>query len=223
MHITTSINHGEAFKTLIISSSNGLISRDIKVAYIKKAFFIPSFLRVSSKDLTQELDKARLNERDSEVLKAFQVIDPSIISVESLSVGEPTIYLKRAGEVRLPLSLFGDAINRIANIALKLINNENSILFIDEIENGIHHTNQKYFWNLLYDLSHSLNVQIFATTHSLEMTQAFIKAGLEDKNLGSGAHFELTKHKKTGKIVAVRRDLETLDYGISHNKGVRGE
>lgn len=220
LHLKTRIDSGEAFETLIISSAKGLISRDIKVPDIKNASFIPSFLRISSRDLTREFDKARLNEKDNEVLRAFQAIDSSIIDVESFSIGEPTVYLKRKGENRLPLSLFGDAINRIADIILKLVNNENSILLVDEIENGIHHSNQVYFWNVLYKLSRELNVQVFATTHSLEMTQAFIKAGLE--NEGLAAHFELTRHAKTGKIIAIRRDLDTLEYGISHNKEVRG-
>ncbi|MEH2059679.1 MAG: AAA family ATPase [Nostoc sp.] len=221
IHLKTRINHGEAFETSIISSAKGLLAKDIKIPDIKNAFFIPSFLRVSSRDLTIEFDKARLNERDDEVLRAFQAIDTSIVQVESFSIGEPTVYLKREGEGRLPLSLFGDAINRIADIILRLVNNENSILLIDEIENGIHHSNQAYFWTIIYKLANELNVQIFATTHSLEMTKAFIKAGLEYQN--TSAHFELTRQFKTNRIVAIRRDLDTLDYGISHNKEVRGE
>jgi hypothetical protein len=55
----------------------------------------------------------------------------------------------------------------------------------------------------------------------LEMTQAFVEAGRKYPDLS--AHFELTKHAKTGQIIAIRRDLNTLDYGISHNKEVRGE
>lgn len=220
LHIKATIEHGEVFETLMIASAKGLIGKDIKVPDTKNASFIPSFLRISSRDLTTEFDKARLNERDHEVLKAFQSIDPSIVEVESFSIGEPTVYLRKEGGSRLPLSLFGDAINRIANIVLKLVNNENSILLIDEIENGIHHSSQVYFWNILYKLAHELNVQVFATTHSLEMTQAFIQAGQEYEN--SAAHFELTRHIKTGKVVAIRRDLDTLGYGIRHNKEVRG-
>lgn len=220
MHLKTRINFGEVFETLLISSSKGLISRDIKVPDTKKVSFIPSFLRASSEDLTAEFEAALFNERDNQVLEAFQAIDPSIVKVESFSLGEPAIYLTRSGETRLPLSLFGDAINRIADIILKITNNKNSILLIDEIENGIHHSNQFYFWNSLYKLANELNVQIFATTHSLEMTQAFIKAGLEHENVS--AHFELAKSMKTKKIVAIRRDLETLNYGINHNREVRG-
>jgi AAA15 family ATPase/GTPase len=220
IHLKTKVSNEESFETQIVSSAKGLISKDIKVPDSKNVSFIPSFLRVSNRDLTSEFDKARLNEKDDEVLKAFKSIDDSITEVESFSIGEPTIYLKREGKGRLPLSLFGDAINRIADIILKLVNNENSILLIDEIENGIHHSNQVYFWNILYKLANELNVQIFATTHSLEMTQAFIKAGLEHEN--SAAHFELVRQAKTGKIVAIKRDLDTLDYGISHNEEVRG-
>jgi AAA15 family ATPase/GTPase len=188
--------------------------------YIQNASFIPSNQRASSTKLTAEFDKARLDDRDDEVLRAFQLIDSSIVAVESFSIPEPTIYLKRQGEKRLPLSLFGDAMNRIADIILKIINNQDSVLLIDEIENGIHHSNQIAFWDFLYKLAEQLNVQIFATTHSLEMTEAFIKAGLERQD--SAAHFELVRHEKTNKIVAINRDLETLEYGISHHKEVRG-
>ena len=220
IHLKTRISNEEAFETQIVSSAKGLIARDIKIPDSKNVSFIPSFLRVSNRDLTSEFDKARLSERDDEVLKAFKSIDNSITEVESFSIGEPTIYLKREGKSRLPLSMFGDAINRIADIILKLVNNENSILIIDEIENGIHHSNLVYFWNVLYKLANDLNVQIFATTHSLEMTQAFTKAGIAHKN--QAAHFELVRQAKTDKIVAIKRDLDTLDYGISHNEEVRG-
>ena len=191
-----------------------------KSVYLQNTSFISSTLRASSINLTIEFDRARLNEKDDEVLKAFQIIDSSIIAVESFSIPEPTIYLKRKGEKRLPLSLFGDAMNRIAEIILKIINNQDSILLIDEIENGIHHSSQIAFWDFLYKLADQLNVQIFATTHSLEMTEAFIKAGLDRAD--SAAHFELTRSEKTNKIVAINRDLETLEYGISHHKEVRG-
>ena len=140
--------------------------------------------------------------------------------MESFTIPEPTLYLTRHNEKRLPLFLFGDAMNRIAEIILKIVNNQDSILLIDEIENGIHHSNQIAVWDFLYRLADRLNVQIFATTHSLEMTEAFIKAGLDRQD--SAAHFELTRHEKTNKIVAINRDLETLEYGISHHKEVRG-
>jgi AAA15 family ATPase/GTPase len=218
--------NGDSVSKLIGLSSNSEINigdtvdNHKDIVYLHNTFFIPSTLRASSVKLTTEFDKARLNDRDDEILKAFQIIDRSIVAVESFSIPEPTIYLKRQDEKRLPLSLFGDAMNRIAEIILQIINNEDSSLLIDEIENGIHHSSQIAFWDFLYKLAEQLNVQIFATTHSLEMTEAFIKAGLDRQD--SAAHFELTRHEKTNKVVAINRDLETLEYGISHHKEVRG-
>jgi AAA15 family ATPase/GTPase len=213
------------YRTIILSGNQQIgigtmPNETFNIKYIQHASFIPSSQISSSVSLTIEFDKARLNEKEDEVLKAFKIIDSSIVAVESFSIPEPTIYLKRKGEKRLPLSLFGDAMNRIADIILKIINNQDSILLIDEIENGIHHSNQLAFWDFLYRLADQLNVQIFATTHSLEMTEAFIKAGLDRQD--SAAHFELVRHEKTNKIVAINRDLETLEYGISHHKEVRG-
>jgi len=184
---------------------------------------IPSFLRISGKELTEAYDNARLDDKDSEVLKALQILDPTIESVESFSIGEPTLYLRRKGEKRLPLSLFGDAINRVAEIILKLVNSEHKILLVDEIENGIHHTSQREFWRILFRLAVELDTQIFATTHSLEMLQAFADVGLEPNQECSSAYFEMAKKWKTDQIIGIRRDLETLSYAIEHQEGVRGE
>ena len=184
---------------------------------------VPSFIMISGRELTEAYDNARLDDKDSEVLKAFQILDPAIESVESFSIGEPTLYLRRKGEKRLPLSLFGDAMNRVAHIMLKLVINKHKILLVDEIENGIHHTNQRNFWRVLFRLAVELDTQIFATTHSLEMLEAFAFVGLEQTHECSSAYFEMAKKWKTDQIIGIRRDLETLSYAIEHQEGVRGE
>jgi hypothetical protein len=219
------INEKEAVESSLIASSRGSIHIDrISIGYeADDVAIIPSFIRISGKELTAAYDRARLDDKDSEVLKAFQVIDPAIESVESFSIGEPTLYLRKKGEKRLPLPLFGDAINRVADIILKLVNSEHKILLIDEIENGIHYTNQREFWRILFRLAVELDTQIFATTHSLEMLQAFADVGLEDNQKCSSAYFELAKKPKTDQIIGIRRDLETLNYALEHQKGVRGE
>lgn len=225
IYIRSEINGQTFSESRIISSPKGLTAKHHQISELERfpiqnAVLIPSFLTISNRDLTAEFDTARLNGKGNEVLKVFQAIDSSIETVESFSIGEPTLYLKRQQEPRLPLSLFGDAINRVAEITLKLVNNQSSVLLVDEIENGIHHSSQVDFWNFLGKLAHDLNVQVFATTHSLEMTQAFVVAGLNNPDMV--AHFELARQARTDQIVAIRRDIETLEYSISHNKEVRG-
>ncbi|MEG4070537.1 AAA family ATPase [Microcoleus sp. Pol11C2] len=214
-------NEKRPVKSSLIASSSGSITTG-STSTTDEVPIIPSFIMFSGKEITEAYDRARLDDKDSEVLKAFQVLDSSIESVESFSIGEPTLYLRRKGEKRLPLSLFGDAINRVAEIILKLVNNEYKILLVDEIENGIHYTSQREFWRILFRLAVELDTQIFATTHSLEMLQAFADVGLE-QNQECSAYFELAKKPKTEQILGIRRDLETLNYALEHQKGVRGE
>ena len=237
LNLSTSHTNKSSEITIWISSSNDLLIASSEgsrtgntdgiitdsIPTTGEVPIIPSFIRISGKELTEAYDRARLNEKDSEVLKAFQVIDPAIESVESFYIGEPTLYLRRKGEKRLPLSLFGDAMNRVAEIILKLVNSEHKILLIDEIENGIHYTNQREFWRVLFRLAVELDTQIFATTHSLEMLQAFADVGLEPNQECNSAYFELAKKPKTNQIIGIRRDLETLNYALEHQKGVRGE
>lgn len=177
---------------------------------------------MSNKELAEAYDKARLDEKDGEVLKLLQILDSSIQEVDSFSIGEPTLYLRSINKRRLPISLYGDAIIRATTIILKLINNNHKILLIDEIENGIHYTNQREFWKTLFRLSTELDTQIFATTHSLEMIQSFGDVGLETDEEMS-AYFELARHPKTNDIIGIKRDVETLKYALEHGKGVRGE
>lgn len=211
----------EKSKYPVIATSDGMLFHDIPD--YNNLPIIPSFGRMSNKDLTEEYDKARLNDKDEEVLKAFQILDPSIEKVESFSIGEPTLYLVRKKQKgRLPLSLFGDAMNRVAAIMIKLINNDYKFLLIDEIENGIHYTKQGNFWEQLFRLASDLDIQIFATTHSLEMIKAFTETGVS-KYPDLGVYFEIARKPNSNSIIGINRDLETLKYAIEHGKGVRGE
>ena len=178
-----------------------------------------------------EYSKLELNQQKRKtikIIKILQSIDNSIESIKVLSIGEPNLYIQQKSNNLLPMnnllpiSLFGDAINRVTEIVVTIIKNDLKTILIDEIENGIHYTNQRDFWKALFELSKELDVQIFATTHSLEMIQAFADIGLNNYP-DSGAYFEMTRHYKTNKIIGIRRDLETLDYAIEHGKGVRGE
>jgi AAA15 family ATPase/GTPase len=220
LNIKIEENRKEKIQYHLIATSDGILgSKSTDTANISP--IIPASFRISSKKLIEEYDKARLDHKDSEVLKGFKILDDSIEAVESFSIGEPSLYLTRKNQGRLPLSLFGDAINKMAVIILNLINNNDKILLIDEVENGIHYTNQREFWNNLFRLSIEYDVQIFATTHSLEMIQAFVEAGLNYKK--TGVYFELARSPRTNQIIGIKRELETLEYALKHGKGVRGE
>lgn len=44
---------------------------------------------------------------------AFQIIDPSIEEVKTLSIGSPSVYIRKKDCSFLPIALFGDAISKV--------------------------------------------------------------------------------------------------------------
>ena len=74
---------------------------------------------------------------------------------------------------RYPLSIMGDGMNRILSVILSIVNSKNGICLIDEIENGIYYRKQLDLWKIIFFLVNELNVQLFATTHSLDCVRSF--------------------------------------------------
>lgn len=208
------------FKRYLIAHNRGIFAPDL--THQEKLPFISSSYQLSNEEIAQKYDRIDFEGKGQEVLKLLQTLDESIEGLRTYSHIEPTLYVQTKTQKRgLPITLFGDAIYRITAITLELLSQENNVLFIDEIENGIHHTNQKKVWQALFNLSNQLNTMIFATTHSLEMIQAFMQAGYEFPD--QGAYIELARDPRTDDIVAITRDTEVLEYELERNKPVRGE
>jgi AAA15 family ATPase/GTPase len=54
-----------------------------------------------------------------------------------------------------------------------MVNAQDGYLLIDEFENGLHYSVQEQVWEVVFTLAKSLNVQVFATTHSSDCIKAF--------------------------------------------------
>jgi len=218
------INGNDASEARLFSTGNGIIKKSAIFSGSLKVSFIPAASLTPNQKLASEYEKAQLDRKEDRVLTGFKLIDPLIEKVETFNIDGSMLYLTRKSEERLPISLFGDAVNRIANLILCIINNIGGILLIDEIENGIHYSSQSELWRMLFRLAKRFDVQIFATTHSLEMLQAFAEVGTESEEFKQmGAHFEMARNPRSNQIVGIRRDLDILEYSLDHGKGVRGE
>jgi AAA15 family ATPase/GTPase len=187
-----------------------------------KMHFIPVSYHKKGAELAREYSKAERVNKANLVKKAIQLVDKTITDINVSVLNGINLVLKREGENSMPVSMFGDAINKIVNIILTVINNNSSVLLIDEIENGIHYTVQREFWTYLFKLAKELNIQIFATTHSLEMIRAFADVAKEEFQ-DETAYFEFIRHIKTHEIDANRHDLATLTYELNHKLAIRGE
>lgn len=222
LHINSTTNGITNSASVFIASNNGIIGRGIPNSFLK-AHFIPASFKLASDNLAEEFDKAKLEGLSDILLSAFQIIDGSIEQVDTFKIGKSAIFLKRKNEKNfMPLALFGDAMNKIADFILRIVNNKNSVILIDEIENGIHHSNQEELWKMLFELSIKFEVQVFATSHSAEMITAF-KNVAKSKYPKESRYFEIARHVITNEISIQKIPIEALEEKLITKKPVRGE
>ena len=122
---------------------------------------------------------------EGEVLNALRFIAPGVEGLKLVSTptynGERDLVVNLASaDEPLPLHSLGNGIWRILGIALALMNAKEGILLIDEFENGLYYSAQPDLWRFIFRLARSLDVQVFATTHSWDCIEAFQKGAIED-------------------------------------------
>ena len=155
---------------------------------------------------------------------SLAIFDKNLLAIKQRATERGVILKIQKKNRQFPvlLSSLGDGVNRYIAILCAIWASENSILFIDEIENGIHYSNYPKLWRLIFKASKEANCQIFITSHSKECIEAFNDHQLSDQT-DIGLYFELFRSKKSDLIKATSRDPEQLHYALTHGGKIRGE
>lgn len=170
-------------------------------------------------------DLTSLTNLESEIISALGLIDDRVSGVafvEDISKGRasdnriPLIKIEGVDEP-LPLKSMGDGMTRLFHIIVALVNARNGLLLIDEFENGLHWSVQPKVWDIVFQLSEKLNVQVFATTHSRDCIDGFGSAWNKYPELG--AFFRLDA--KNDFIKITEYTSETLADAIDMDVEVR--
>jgi AAA15 family ATPase/GTPase len=223
---TASDNHESLQKGVLIASADTVASRGARYTIIP-AHFMTANTKMALSEMAKEASKLKLQSSDKWALfiKGLQTIDKDIIDVDIVTLGGGNLHLKKNNNISMPLAMYGDATYKIASIILLMLNNKNSIILIDEIENGIFHENQEKVWEMLFELALNpdFNAQIFATTHSAEMIKAFKNIVLKNNYNNKANYIKLEKHQDTNKIIAAKIPINFLDGAINQKIPYRGE
>jgi hypothetical protein len=122
-------------------------------------------------------DRIVLTPEEPKVIEALQVLEPGIERIaatsreSSGSEGGILVKLKESDE-RLPLGSLGDGIRRLLLLSVSIATSGGGYLLVDEVDTGLHYSVMVDMWRLLIESARRLNVQVFATTHSLDCVRA---------------------------------------------------
>ena len=164
----------------------------------------------------------RRTQQDEKLLTLAKNVEPRLTQVELLHNGP---HIEVHGHINglvqpLPLSSMGEGMRRIFSLMLAISTTGKGIVFIDEIENGLHHSIHVDVWRAIAEAASAYNVQIFATTHSYEMIRAAHEAFLDDEPYDFRLH-RLDRSTKTNEIVPTTYNRFSMSAAIDLEAEVR--
>lgn len=232
----TNIDTNNALPTEILSVSVNNDKEDIPIEYIgrterfglrrelKNNLIYISTSKTDEKDIAISFGALTELNMENFLNSSLSLFDNNILELKLITKEKGTVLKLKLNNKKslVLLSSLGEGINRYIAILCAVWASKESVLLIDEIENGIHYTNYKKLWQIIFQASIDANCQIFITTHSKECISAFNEVQFENENCNA-QYFEFYKNLKTDLIKASAITKERLQYSLTHEGRIRGE
>lgn len=142
------------------------------------------------------------------LIEVLKVINPKIVDIELRENFDDlkSVFLISYDDKDefVPLNFLGDGFKRIFYIILKALSVKGKRILIDEIEIGIHYSKMKNFWVNIINVCKELDIQLFATTHSQECIEDYVKA------------IEILNYKEDARLISLQEYNKKL-YVSTYN------
>lgn len=185
--------------------------RDVRNQQQKTQFVTSSSF--ATQDMIELFDRVVLTDNEKGVLNALQTIEPNIVKIASVN---PYVirnsFESRSGFVvrlsdsnqRVPIGSMGDGVWRMLGLSLAIVCAQDGVLFVDEIDTGLHFTAMSDMWKLICKTAKELNVQVFATTHNSDCWRSLSSIAREEDATEDG--------------ITIQRIEKDKDVAVSFNE-----
>lgn len=166
------------------------------------------------------IGKLVISKRDARLLTFLRNINPR---VAKLSVLGDTAYLDIGLSEMMPLNMFGSGMIRATMILSECILSEVKVLLIDELEYGLHYHAIPPLLAALLKLSDEMGIQIFATTHSIDVLKGLQQVLRQEAFL----RYQCTttcfaiQRAGDGGVRSYRYDYDQFDHCIRNEMEIR--
>ena len=161
--------------------------------------------------------------RDAELAMLLREIDANVSAIELLSPSgtqaELFVRLAQHDGPSLPMSMMGEGFQRCFGMGVSALAEGTTTLFIDEIDNGLHHSALTPVWSWLATISSKRNFQVFATTHSEECIAAASRAFTAANDDGLRV---IRLDRRQDRTVAAVYNPDLVKTAIAANVEIRG-
>ena len=114
--------------------------------------------------------------REHEIIQSLNILEPDLANIHFLFDDVPhrsdgsrvLVGFQDPKRKRVPLGSFGEGMRRMLALSLSLNQAQGGILLVDEIDTGLHYSILGDMWLLIVKAAIQYDLQVFATTHSLD-------------------------------------------------------
>jgi AAA15 family ATPase/GTPase len=201
--------------TKVKEHQNYQITSNIENLKVKIIFKSSNKARKADYDIYySEIIKNELEDTLDNYLKEFDN------SIEKFRIIKSQPHCQKNGKF-YNINEFGDGLGKFISLILLVLSSQDTILLIDEIDNGIHYTNLDKLWEIILTISNSKqqNVQVFATTHSKDCIESYARVAkkLEDEDVT----YSILSKLKSGQIHHSLYDKTLLETAFYQKHEVR--
>ena len=169
-------------------------------------------------DERRDLEDIIKNKEESHILDGLKLLEPRIQGIQLVGrkimadVGLPTL---------LPINVLGDGTRRVLPLLLSIFKMRGGLLFMDEIENGLHYSVMEGLWTTMMHAAIKFGTQIFISTHSTDIIKSLINAhAAMDGGAPTVSAYKLIR-KDDDELMALRYDAAQLSYVSNQEIEVR--
>ena len=147
---------------------------DTSASKVYVARFLAAKKHLPSGETTNLFSKLAEKGRENEIVEFLRIIEPRLETLKVVTKGPGSfVYGQLKGAHRsYEIHLMGEGMEKLLNLILSIANAQDGIIFLDEIENGLHYTVLPKIWKALGQALRKYNCQLFASTHSYECLEA---------------------------------------------------
>ncbi len=182
-------------------------------------FFFPSAMSPNAAETASRFSGLDTQGKSGGVVTGLKEMFPYLegISIQVFS-GMPTLHATLShSELKIPLGLLSGGVNKLMGILLAVAGRPQSVVLIDEIENGFYYELLPGIWSSLLSFCKQHNTQIFASTHSEECLRALRKCIGENESEFALIRTEQTNGRCTARVLGGRQ----LHSAIEQNMEIR--
>jgi AAA15 family ATPase/GTPase len=216
-------NEGREQIANLIIEQNGLGMELINVSKPERsAAFLASKSHASPNENAIRFGELDVKGQAQPIVEYLKIIEPDLKGLSSIALPNGTSMLY--GDIgighKIPITYMGDGISRLLTILLAIVTQKNGLVFIDEIENGLHYSVLDKIWGIIGTAAKEFNCQIFATTHSYECLNAAVN-GLPSEMRNDFKYFRFEKNNESRRIIPKEFEYEVLQAAVERGWEVR--